>query len=305
MRCLLAFFDSLFESLIHVCMSRFCQNVCSDSIFCNLWSHAKIWRDVWRMLVTYLFLFTCSDFDEMSDKRFMFRNLWFRNILQWLFHMLKFCRDVLIDNTSRNLWSLLACSWLDFYVSVRTRCFAIDLYFVFDLLKFSTNMCFEMSFIKVLDQKSLRTSNVFSIIWFDLQYVRIDSEVLFIKVFDQKLFFLFFSNLMTRKAIAKLSISFVFVNASVIISEIINFCFTIAHETCDNERIKSFISMSLKTVVNVYFISNFWYASAQSFIDQTREFAHYQYYYIHRRSRLMHNREQQKNHSKNCFFRLL
>ena len=38
--------------------------------------------------------------------------------------------------------------------------------------------------------------------------------------------------------------------------------------------------MSLKIVVNVYFISNSWYAFVQSFIDQTREFAHYQYYYI-------------------------
>ena len=33
------------------------------------------------------------------------------------------------------------------------------------------------------------------------------------------------------------------------------------------------------------------------FMSQTREFAHYQYYCIHRRSRLMHNREQKRDHS--------
>ena len=31
---------------IHVCMFRFCQDVCNDTIFCNLWFYAKIWRDV-------------------------------------------------------------------------------------------------------------------------------------------------------------------------------------------------------------------------------------------------------------------
>ena len=46
----------------------------------------------------------------------------------------------------------------------------------------------------------------------------------------------------------------------------------------------------------------FEYVFVQSFIDQIRKFAHYQYYYIHQRSRLMHNRKQQKNHSKNCSF---
>ena len=38
------------------------------------------------------------------------------------------------------------------------------------------------------------------------------------------------------------------------------------------------------------------------FIDQTREFAHHQYCYTHRRSRLMHNREQKRNHSNTKFF---
>ena len=47
----------------------------------------------------------------------------------------------------------------------------------------------------------------------------------------------------------------------------------------DNERVQT------SKIVIVYFISNFWYVSAQSFIDQTREFAHYQYYFTHRWSR--------------------
>ena len=32
------------------------------------------------------------------------------------------------------------------------------------------------------------------------------------------------------------------------------------------------------------------------FLNQTRKFAHYQYYYIHWQSRLMHNRKQKRNH---------
>ena len=55
------------KSLIYVRMFRFCQNVYNDFIFCNLWfcAHARIWRDIWRMFVTYSFLFTCSNSDEM------------------------------------------------------------------------------------------------------------------------------------------------------------------------------------------------------------------------------------------------
>ena len=42
----------------------------------------------------------------------------------------------------------------------------------------------------------------------------------------------------------------------------------------DNERIQT-----SRIVVIVYFISDSWYVFAQSFFDQIREFAHYQYYY--------------------------
>ena len=48
--------------LIYVCIFRFCQNVCNDFIYCNLWfcAHVKIWRNVsWHIY------FTCSDFVQM------------------------------------------------------------------------------------------------------------------------------------------------------------------------------------------------------------------------------------------------
>ena len=242
--------------------------------------------------------------------------------------MFKFCQDVLIDNTFRNLWSLLACSWLDFYVSIRTRCFAIDLYFAFDLLKFwrdvltsdlyfaICNVFFDQHVFWDVSHQNVRSKiasheqrTFYNLIRFTIRsywFSNAFHQSVWSEVASHEWRFLYiFSDLMTRKTIVKFSISSVFVNASVIISEITNFCFTIAHEICDNKRIKSFINMNLKVVVNVYFISDSWYASVQSFIDQTREFAHYQYYYIHRQSRLMHNRKQQKNHSKNCSFRLL
>ena len=79
---------------------------------------------------------------------------------------------------------------------------------------------------------------------------------------------------------AKLSISFTFVNASVIISEIANFCFTIAHGTCSNERIKSFMYEFESRRQCLFLFQVREYASAQSLIDQTREFAHYQIIFI-------------------------
>ena len=42
------------------------------------------------------------------------------------------------------------------------------------------------------------------------------------------------------------------------------------------------------------------YAPAQPPLGQTRGFAHYQYYYTHRRPRLMHSREHQEDHPKDC-----
>ena len=61
----------------------------------------------------------------------------------------------------------------------------------------------------------------------------------------------------------------------------------------DNERIQT-----SKVVVIVYikYVNMF---LLNHFMNQTREFAHYQYYYyyIHRRLRLMHSREQKRNHS--------
>ena len=59
------------------------------------------------------------------------------------------------------------------------------------------------------------------------------------------------------------------------ISKIINFCLTIAHETCDNELIKSF--MNLKSSMFYFRFVNMFLS--QSFIDQIEKFAHYQYYY--------------------------
>ena len=59
------------------------------------------------------------------------------------------------------------------------------------------------------------------------------------------------------------------------ISKIINFCFIIAHEICDNELIKSF--MNLKSSMFYFKFVNMFLS--QSFFDQTEKFAHYQYYY--------------------------
>ena len=91
-------------------------------------------------------------------------------------HMLKICRDVLIDNMSRSIWSCL-------HVRI-----VLDARWIISFALFDQHICFEMFLIRMLDQKSSHTSNVLSIIWFDLQYVRIDFEMLFIKMFDQELF---------------------------------------------------------------------------------------------------------------------
>ena len=51
------------------------------------------------------------------------------------------------------------------------------------------------------------------------------------------------------------------------------------------------------------FTSNSWICFCRNhFMNQTRKFAHYQYYYIYRRSRLMHNRKQNRNHPNTKFF---
>ena len=76
------------------------------------------------------------------------------------------------------------------------------------------------------------------------------------------------------------------------ISKIINFCFTIAHEICDNKLIKSFINLKL-SMFYLKFVNMF---LSQLFIDQIEKFAHYQYYW---RSRLMHSRKQKRNYSQN------
>ena len=84
------------NSLIHVC-SNSVKMFESDIIFCSLWfyAHVKIWRNVWNILVTYLFLFTCSNSDDISAMT---------RISQFMI--------------------VFACSWLKFsYVSIRTRCF--------------------------------------------------------------------------------------------------------------------------------------------------------------------------------------
>ena len=55
------------------------------------------------------------------------------------------------------------------------------------LALFGQHICPKMLLIRVLGQGSSRTGNVLSITWFDLQYVRIGSEMLFTKVLDQEL----------------------------------------------------------------------------------------------------------------------
>ena len=62
----------------------------------------------------------------------------------------------------------------------------------------------------------------------------------------------------------------------------------------DSEHWKSSTYVYIK-FVNMFLLSHF--------IDQTREFAHYQYYYTHRWSRLMHNREQNEIIRTRSFFR--
>ena len=79
-------------------------------------------------------------------------------------------------------------------------------------------------------------NDVFSIILFDLQYMRIDFEMFFIKMFDQKLFVLTFFFYFARRTI-KISVSLCQCECN--LSKITNFCLTIAHEIYDNERINS------------------------------------------------------------------
>ena len=82
------------------------------------------------------------------------------------------------------------------------------------------------------------------------------------------------------------------------ISKVTNFCLTIAHEICDNELIKS--SMSLKSSMFIILQIREYVSVAVIFrLDWRIRALSILLYYTHRRSCLMHNREQKQNHSKN------
>ena len=234
---------------------------------------------------------------------------------------------------------------------------------------FMINICFEMSFIKVLNQKlSVLTSlflwfySIFNtfvltsrclhrdarsevvcmsdalfITLFDLQYMRIDFEMFFIKVLDQKLFVLTFSFYFARRTV-KVSVSLCQCECD--LSEVANFCLTIAHEIYDSERISSTrISMILSSCL-LYFrflicfcsvthwsdsriralsillsfnnerISStrcqWFYRRMHTFLNMlscssrwsSEKSMHYSVllFFTHRRSCLMHNREQKRDH---------
>ena len=100
------------------------------------------------------------------------------------------------------------------------------------------------------------------------------------------------------------------------ISEVTNFCLTwIAHETCNNERIQTsrvvvivwqWTSSNIESRRHCLLYFRFLnMLLLNHLMNQTREFAHYQYYCTHRRSRLMHSREHQEDHSKNCSLHFL
>ena len=111
--------------------------VCNSLIHARM--HARIWRNVWNLLVTYLFLFTCSDFDEMFATTF---------ISQFAI--------------------VFACSWFDFFVClVRTKCH--DSWFIsrfrFVALHEKIYMSFDETFATIYMSRSLRSHRILSCLY--------------------------------------------------------------------------------------------------------------------------------------------
>ena len=252
-----------------------------------------------------------------------------------------------------------------------------DLMYVYDLILFmyfrfsfySINIRFEMFFIKMFDQmrftSKIRSENClykrrsfynfirFTIFlyWFwNAFHQNVRSEIVRIERFFYNfirftIFSYWFWDVFHQNVRSKIVsrewrfflLKFFVVNANVIISKIINFRFTIAHEIYDNERINSTkMSMILSSCLFYFKFVNMFLL--QSFLDQIEKFVHYQYYYLlamnesirrnvndfivvctrfwiclmhysillffsYRRSRLMHNRKQKRNHFEKLIFR--
>ena len=271
---------------------NFVKMFCNDIIFCNFWlyAHVKIWRNAVRCLI----FLVCFNLNEMFWQLICFsfsiccitKKIWsFDELSLSTIYIFQF----LISVDMFRFWIVLAChvkvclnhvqiltrrrNWQ--YVSQFTIVF-LHVNIVFDvrwIISFLNRLLYVLKCVSHWNVRSntcriddlsrkivLHERRFFYKIWFDLQYFRIDFMMRFTYIKNSikslfrtnDVFFIKFDE--TYKQLSCHNIFLSSCQCERDISKIINFCFIwIAHEICDNERIQT-----LKIVVIVYFISNFW-----------------------------------------------